>query len=340
MSHSVQLEEPGENLASAPEIVTARDKGGWRDYLALARLDHMTKHVFILPGIVLAYVLHRSALEGLPVDVLTGFLSAVLIASANYVINEWLDREFDAFHPKKSGRTAVNKHLSERLVYAEYLALLAAGLALAWLVGTPFFCVSVLFGLSGLAYNVRPLRTKDRVYLDVISESVNNPLRLTLGWLMVDSNTLPPSSLLLAYWAGGAFLMGAKRLSEYRDISHSEGVAVLHRYRRSFSAYTAENLTVSCFLYAIMSAFFIAIFLIKYRLEYIIALPAIGVLFALYLWLALLRDSIAQRPERLFRSRRLMTSVALVVVMLLIATFVDIPALGYLSEPGLIRVGR
>src|SRR3546814_8952601 len=61
---------------------------------------------------------------------------------------------------------------------------------------------------------------------------------------------------------------------------------MLHRYRRSFSAYTAESLTVCCLLYAILSAFFIAIFLIKYRLEYIVALPFIGFLFALYFWLS------------------------------------------------------
>src|SRR3546814_17526823 len=82
---------------------------------------------------------------------------------------------------------------------------------------------------------------------------------------MVDPTTLPPSSWLLAYWTGGAFLMGAKRLSEYRDISTEAGMQMLHRYRRSFSAYTAESLTVCCLLYAILSAFFIAIFLIKYR---------------------------------------------------------------------------
>jgi len=29
---------------------------------------------------------------------------------------------------------------------------------------------------------VPPIRTKDRVYLDVISESANNAVRLVLGW--------------------------------------------------------------------------------------------------------------------------------------------------------------
>jgi hypothetical protein len=159
-----------------------------------------------------------------------------------------------------------------------------------------------------------------------------------LGWTMIDPTTLPPSSLLLAYWMGGAFLMGAKRLSEYRDISTDAGVALLQRYRRSFKFYTAENLTVSCFLYAILSAFFIAIFLIKYRLEYIVALPSIAILFALYLWLSLLKNSIAQRPERLFRSRRLSIALGAVILMLLLATFVDMPLLDYLSKPSFISV--
>jgi hypothetical protein len=43
-----------------------------------------------------------------------------------------------------------------------------------------------IFALQGIVYNVRPLRTKDKPYLDVISESINNPLRLTIGWAMID----------------------------------------------------------------------------------------------------------------------------------------------------------
>jgi hypothetical protein len=35
---------------------TAKPVGTLRDYLALARFDHLTKHIFIVPGIVLAYL--------------------------------------------------------------------------------------------------------------------------------------------------------------------------------------------------------------------------------------------------------------------------------------------
>lgn len=100
------------------------------------------------------------------------------------------------------------------------------------------FLVACVFALQGVVYNVPPLRAKDKPYLDVISESINNPLRLMIGWAMVDPTTLPPSSIILCYWFGGAFLMAAKRLSEYREIAASHGRDLLARYRASFAAYS------------------------------------------------------------------------------------------------------
>lgn len=321
--------------ASAPVALRA---GSIREYLAIARLDHMTKHVFIVPGLVLAYILREPPTAGLAGRILLCVLSAVAIASANYVINEWLDRRFDAFHPEKSKRAALQWRLSPSLVYAEYAAFAIVGLAVASMVNEHFFCTSMLFLLSGLFYNVEPVRTKDKPYIDVISEAVNNPIRLTLGWAVVDPVSLPPVSLLLAYWAGGAFLMGAKRLSEYRDIASGPGLEMLHRYRRSFISYTAESLTVSCFLYAIISAFFMAVFLIRYRIEYILALPFIAILFACYLSLSLRHNSIAQRPERLFRSRRLLAATGVVALVLAITSFLDMPVLRSLSAPSFVPV--
>jgi 4-hydroxybenzoate polyprenyltransferase len=302
------------------------------DYLTLARFDHMTKHVFIVPGLILAYALLEPPTEHVALRTLIGFASAISIASANYVINEWLDRGFDAHHPFKHHRTAVSLQLSATLVYVEYAFFALFGLLAAVLLGMNYFLVSAGFLLSGVVYNVRPLRTKERSFVDVVSESINNPIRLTLGWLMVDPASLPPGSLLLAYWTGGAFLMGAKRLSEYRDITAAVGLETLTKYRKSFEGYTAESLTVSCLLYAMLSSFFVGVFLIKYRVEYIFAFPFIAGLFSCYLWLSMRPGSIAQRPERMFRSKRLVTTLGVTVGVLLLLSFVDLPGLAELTE--------
>lgn len=310
-----------------------RPPGAWSDYVAMARPDHWIKHVFIVPGIVLAILLLPHGRMPSVWVLLVGFASAALVASANYVLNEWLDGSFDAHHPRKASRPAVRKRLSPRLVYLEYALLLAVGVALALTVGKLFTLFTVAFAVSGAAYNVPPLRLKEVPVLDVLSESINNPIRLILGWAMVDGATLPPSTLLLTYWMGGAFLMATKRFAEYRSVSASVGVAALVRYRRSFGAYSEGSLLVSAFLYALMAAFFLAIFLVKYRIEYLLAFPLVAALFAAYLRIGLRSESAAETPERLFGERSLFWLVALLVIGLALLTWLDLPMLGRLTDP-------
>lgn len=296
-------------------------------YLALARLDHSTKHIFIIPGIMLAYLLRGVHSESLGVSVAFGLLAAICVASANYVINEWLDRDFDKFHPTKSQRPAVQKPLRRNVVILAWLALLGVGLACALTASRTTFVVAAIFGLQGIIYNAPPLRTKDKAYLDVISESINNPLRLMIGWAMVDPTTLPPSSVILMYWTGGGFLMAAKRLSEFREIAASHGRVLLEQYRASFAGYSETSLAVSCLVYALYSGFFLAVFLVKYRIEYLLTVPVVIALFARYFALSMVSGSSAQKPEKLFREHSLIALVVLLAGLFALTTTVDIPVL-------------
>lgn len=312
---------------------------GWPDYVALARPSHWIKHVFILPGIALALLLRPSPWTEVLWPIALGLVSAAMLASANYVLNEWLDADSDRHHDSKAGRPAVAKRLVPGFVLLEYLLLAGLGLAIASRLSVAYLAVSLAFLASGLVYNVRPLRTKEVPFLDVISEAVNNPIRLTLGWLMIDPTSLPPGSLLLAYWMGGAYLMALKRLGEYRSAEAAGRLAELSRYRRSFRRYTQESLLLSSVLYALLAAFFLAVFLIKYRIEYLLSIPFFAVLFVLYLQIALKPDSPVQQPERLHRERVLVAMVVVLVVVLALLTWIDLPILERLSSPHYIEIG-
>ncbi|MEM9598735.1 MAG: UbiA family prenyltransferase [Acidobacteriota bacterium] len=328
------MKSPNDASAAPPPATPAT----FADYVSIARPSHWMKHVFIVPGIVLAYILHPTDPAGLVLTLALGLLSACAAASANYVINEWLDADFDRFHPTKSKRPGVARRLSPAAVLTEYVLLMALAVGTALAISDLFALTTGAFLLSGLLYNVRPVRTKDRPYLDVVSEAVNNPIRLTLGWAMVSPTTLPPSSLLLAYWMGGAFLMAIKRFAEFRAVVAAGAGAELHLYRRSFGHYTENRLLVSAFLYAQMAAFFLAVFLIKYRVEYLLSMPLFALLFAVYLRIGLKRESVAQAPERLFEEKALMAVVALLVVTLGVLTWVDLPFLERLADPHYIEV--
>jgi decaprenyl-phosphate phosphoribosyltransferase len=324
------------------ESATVGARTTFADLVSAARPGYWSRHVFILPGLLVALVLTNAPAEGLWIRVLLGFAGACLLASANYVLNEWLDAEFDREHPLKRLRPAASGRLSARAIYVEYAVLAIVGLATSVLVSGPFFVTSVLFLGSGILYNVRPLRTKERVHLDVLTEAINNPIRLLLGWFMVSSTTVPPLSLLLLYWCGGAFLMATKRLAEYRYLVDAAGAGAPGRYRKSFERYSQPLLLLACFLYAILASFFLAVFLIKYRAEFVLAVPLFAFLFAYYLYDALDDTAAAQAPERFYRRRGLMPIIAALIVVVVVLTFVDIPVLEQLiqSRFGAIRLGR
>ena len=232
-------------------------------YLKIARFDHWIKQLFILPGAWLAYMMSPID-ERLPlVYLVIGLLATSFAASANYVINEWLDAEFDKYHPVKKNRPSVTEGLNAKTVYTEYAVLALSALFLAWRINRPVFITVIILLIMGILYNVKPIRLKDIPYLDVISESVNNALRFAIGWFCTTQAYYPPLSFVMGYWMGGAFLMAAKRFAEYRMIGNPRQAAL---YRKSFSRYTEVLLLVSSIFYGFLAVFFCGVFLVKYKI--------------------------------------------------------------------------
>ncbi|HWB95737.1 MAG TPA: UbiA family prenyltransferase [Bryobacteraceae bacterium] len=302
-------------------------------HVAIARVDHWTKNVFVLPGIAIPL-----AVQSQPMDwqllqrLLLGMLSVCLIASSNYVINEVLDAPFDRLHPVKRNRPAAVGLVSIPAAYVQWLLLMAIGMALALAVSKFLAVTMAALWIMGCVYNIRPLRTKDLPYLDVLSESVNNPIRMLAGWYMVTDQLIPPVSILISYWMVGCYFMALKRFSELRQIGDKDTAAA---YRRSFHYYSEQSLLVSVLFYASAGMLFFGAFLIRYRIELVLAFPLIAVVMAVYFHLAFEPNSAVQNPEYLYKQKALMISVISCSVLLLVLAWVDIPFLRSVFVPTL-----
>jgi 4-hydroxybenzoate polyprenyltransferase len=298
-----------------------------RNYLSIARFDHATKHIFIIPGIVLSLLLIEDTFLD-PLKLLFGLFSAIMIASANYTINEYLDAPFDKHHPKKYNRPAAKGLIKPLYMYLQYFSFILLGIISGINIGIVFITTLVIFISAGLLYNVKPFRFKNMPYIDVVCESLNNPIRLMIGWSIISNTSIAPISIMISYWFGGAFLMTAKRLSELRYMKHNNMLVELTQYRPTFKHYTENSLIIALFIYAMLSSFNIGIFLIKYRSEYIFLFPTIVTLFAYYLFLTLKDNSIVQTPELLFKDKGLIATLLISVILFIILSITDINLIG------------
>jgi 4-hydroxybenzoate polyprenyltransferase len=322
-------------VPSMPRVVRPTLRG----HIAIMRIDHWVKQVFVLPGIVAALSTGTSDIPGgLWMRLVLGMVSVCLVSSSNYVINEVLDAPYDLSHPVKRNRPVPSGQVSVPLAYVQWAALMLVGVGVAFMVNVPFGLTMLALWLMGCVYNIPPIRSKDLPYFDVLSESINNPLRMLGGWYMTGTLVLPPTSLLISYWMVGCYFMAIKRYAEYRDIDDPARAAA---YRKSFTYYTLPRLLVSIVFYASAAMLFLGAFIMRYRLELILAFPLVAFVMAVYLQLAFKPESAVVNPEKLYRERTLMVAVVVCAVAMGLLMVINIPVLDSIFRPtGLnIRVG-
>jgi 4-hydroxybenzoate polyprenyltransferase len=262
--------------------------------------------------------------------ILVGTLAVTLIASSNYVLNEVLDAPFDRLHPRKCFRPAALWLVKPGAAYAQWLLMMGLGMVLAARVGLRFALAAAALWIMGCIYNIRPLRTKDVAYLDVLTESINNPLRMLLGWYMITQVIVPPASMLCAYWMLGCYFMGLKRFSEFREIGSKQGACA---YRKSFEHYSERSLLGSVIFYASLAMLMFGIFVLRYRIELVLSFPFIVLLMAIYFDLSFQQNSAVQHPEKLYRESALMATAIFTTLIMIALLNINIPLVGQIFSP-------
>jgi 4-hydroxybenzoate polyprenyltransferase len=329
------MDEPHNNAQAVKDeegaVVARMAKPTLMGHIRIARADHWVKNVFVLPGVVVALSMDHAAIHTFSwLRFLVGMLAICFTTSSNYVINEVLDAPFDRKHPTKCNRPVPSGQVSIPLAYLEWLTLFGIGLALGWRVSMPFTATLVVLWVMGCFYNIPPARTKDVPYLDVLSESVNNPLRMLAGWYLTGSQVIPSASLLMSYWMVGCYFMALKRFAEFHEIANQTSAAA---YRKSFAYYNDQRLLISIMFYAANSMLFFGAFIVRYRLELILAFPLVALVMANYLSLSFRQDSSVQAPEKLYKEPSLMVSVTVCTAVMIFLLFVNVPLVHNLFPP-------
>jgi 4-hydroxybenzoate polyprenyltransferase len=116
-----------------------------KTYIAIARPSHWIKNLFVIPGFIAAQMFESqfSAINFLKLIIV--LISTSLIASANYVLNEWLDAKSDAHHPLKKNRPSVIGSVFLREIVILYIFLSILGLAASVLISKNVLYIIVGF---------------------------------------------------------------------------------------------------------------------------------------------------------------------------------------------------
>ena len=117
--------------------------------------------------------------------------------------------------------------------------------------------------------------------------------------------------------------------SEYRFIGDPERAGA---YRASFKRYTEQTLLLSAFFYALTSAVFLGVFLVKYRVEFVLSLPLFAILFVWYLRIGMRKKSATQNPEKLYKERKFSLFVLVLATTVTFLFFYDLPWLDVLID--------
>ena len=297
----------------------------WRAYVDIARIDHWFKNAFMLLGVALAFFYRPDLFTESSALILTAaFFVTCIVASSNYVLNEYLDAPLDRLHPTKCNRPAARGDVKGVPALLLWGVLGVLGITSAFAINAPFGISALALWVMGCVYNIPPVRSKEVPYIDVLSESINNPIRLMLGWFALVPDRLPPLSLALAYWMAGAFFMATKRFAEYRAIGDPERAA---SYRRSFASYSEAKLLASMVFYVTAGSLFGGIFIVRYKLELVLAVPAIAGFFAYYILLGFDEDSPVQHPEKLYRERGFFAYALGTTALFVAMMFLEIPGM-------------
>lgn len=182
---------------------------------------------------------------------LVGFAAFCLVSSAGYVLNDYLDREADRKHPRKSRRPLASGRLPVPVALSLLVAITLLGVGLSVWLSPLFFALTALYLTTTLSYS---FYFKHRVILDVMFIATGFVWRALAGAAAIGVAVSPWFFVTMAFLA--LFLGFNKRAAELLAHGDSGTRRNLAEYSTNlltqFQAVVTGNVVITYALYAIL----------------------------------------------------------------------------------------
>ena len=197
--------------------------------LKLIRIKQWYKNIVIF--LPLVFTFQFLILEAFYLTIL-GFISLGLVVSGIYILNDIQDIKIDKLHPRKKKRPIAAGLVTIKQSKILFIIFLAAGFSLSSFLSLQFSFILFLILINNLIYFKW---TKNIVFLDIISISMNFVIRVISGIILLD--------VLLSPWLiGGVFLVALflgfmKRKNELQTLKEKA-----ETHRKTLAYYSVSSL--------------------------------------------------------------------------------------------------
>lgn len=282
----------------------------------LLRPQQWYKNLLIfLPIIFVGQLFDASAL----LRTVFGFFVLCGISSANYIINDIIDRKVDRQHPEKKNRPIASGAISILVASCISVILLLASLLSAYSGGALFFWTVVfLFAFTQLYSFI----LKEKLFLDILSIATNFVVRAVAGTFLINVKISP--WLVLCTFFLSLYLSVGKRHAEVLYLGEKAAmVRTTHQYYTKELTTSLLNISTSLLIisYSLYS------FLSEHK-NLLITLPfALYVIFIYYHHI-ISGNKIARHPEYVFLDLRMIAGMMLWSILTVVLLY--LPSLNVL----------
>jgi len=275
--------------------------------IKLMRPHQWTKNLICLAGVVFSGSLFdlKSIFSGLG-----AVICFCLASSAIYILNDIIDKDIDALHPKKKFRPLPSGKVSMSMAKITGILLIVLPISLGYIIHISLLFVLLLYVFNNIVYSKY---LKHLPIFDVLSIAFGFVLRLVSGIYILDIQ--PTSWIVLCTFFLALFLGISKRNAEFNSRLSTPAIQ-----RPVLAKYNQEFLNVMLNSTALLTIICYSLFTTTLGRNPSLALTVPIVFYAITYYQRLVIDNKSEEPDRiLLKNRTIQISI---IVWLILYIFI------------------